>query len=53
MLKNINKFKNIYKPKKSIIVFNGSTPRFTGNGVEIIPYMEFIDLLWQGKIIDK
>jgi len=45
------KFKEVYKPKRSIVVSNEKIPRKTDSGIEILPYKEFTERLWGNDII--
>jgi len=38
------------KVKRRIIVCTETTPRVTEDGIEVLPYQEFISQLWSGKI---
>lgn len=49
-LKGLNTFKEIHKPRKSILVCNEKIPRISGN-VEILPVRNFLTKLWKGEII--
>ena len=50
-LKGTYKFNEVYKPKRSIVITNTKNPRKLNNETELIPYLEFVNLLWEGKII--
>lgn len=49
-LRGLNAFKQDYKPKQSFLVYIGKLNRTT-DGIDIINYQAFYELLWQGKII--
>lgn len=51
MLGGLLKFNEIYKPRKSIVVANITLPHKLDSGIEVVPYMEFVKLLWNGDII--
>ncbi len=50
-LKGIRAFNEEYKTKRSIIVSLDSTHRKTDDQIEILPWMLFLEQLWNGKII--
>lgn len=50
-LKGLLKFKSVYGPAKSIVVSHESIPRSLNSGIDILPYQEFVKLLWAGQII--
>lgn len=49
-LKGLKAFSDDYKVKKSIIVSLDQKPRAT-NGINILPVKDFLEKLWNGKII--
>ncbi len=50
-LRGLSKFKDAYHPDKSLVVSNESIPRSLNSGIDILPYQEFVKLLWSGEII--
>lgn len=50
-LKSLESFQEEFSPKKSILVSNEKLSRKSGK-IEIIPYRIFLELLWNGKIIN-
>lgn len=50
-LKGLYKLCEVYKPKHKIVVANVSRPQLLDSGIKILPYMEFINLLWNGDLI--
>jgi len=48
-LKGLVKFSEVYKPRRSIVVANTKLPRKLDNGIEVLPYQEFVELLWNGE----
>ncbi|SPD71824.1 hypothetical protein PITCH_A1060001 [uncultured Desulfobacterium sp.] len=50
-LKGLRKFKEEYSARRSILVSQDSTPRKTEDNIEILPWKEFLEQLWEGKIM--
>lgn len=50
-LRSLLKFKEIYRPKKAIVITNGSQPRRLDNGIDLLPYRTFVQLLWAGEVV--
>lgn len=50
-LKALKKFASTYNPRKSIVVTNSQLARQLHEDILLLPYEEFINQLWQGKII--
>ncbi len=48
-LRGLNAFKELYSPKKSILICNEREKRISGK-IEIIPWREFIEKLWNDRI---
>lgn len=49
--KSLLKFKDEYQPQQTLVVANVNSPQKLDNGVEILPLIEFIRLLWSGQIV--
>ena len=49
-MRGLRSFVDQYKPKKAIIVCNERQARLAGD-IRIVPWKDFLSLLWQGKII--
>ncbi len=50
-LKGLRRFKEEYSTRRSILVSLDSSPRKTIDQIEILPWNNFLDQLWEGKII--
>jgi uncharacterized protein len=50
-LKGLRKFKEEYSTRRSILVSLDTTPRKTEDNIEILPWREFLEQLWAGKVI--
>lgn len=50
-LKGLRRFKEEYSTRRSILVSLDSTPRETLDQIEILPWNNFLDQLWEGKVI--
>jgi predicted AAA+ superfamily ATPase len=50
-LRSLLKFKEIYRPKKAIVITNGPQPRRLENGIDLLPYRTFVQLLWAGEVV--
>jgi len=48
-LKGIRAFKEEFSPAKSIVVSFDKNPRRTGDGIDILPWEEFLQRLWGGE----
>ncbi|MBI5413744.1 ATP-binding protein [Candidatus Peregrinibacteria bacterium] len=49
-IRGISAFRDDYKPKRSIVVSMDRRKRIMGN-IEIMPVMEFLEELWDGKLM--
>ena len=52
-LKGLRRFKEEYSTRRSILVSLDSTPRETIDQIEILPWNNFLDQLWEGKVISN
>ncbi len=52
-LKGLRRFKDEYSTRRSILVSLDSTPRKTIDQIEILPWSNFLDQLWEGKVISN
>ena len=52
-LKGLRRFKDEYSTRRSILVSLDSTPRKTIDQIEILPWNNFLDQLWEGKVISN
>ena len=50
-LKGLRRFKDEYSTRRSILVSLDSTPRETIDQIEILPWNNFLDQLWEGRVI--
>jgi predicted AAA+ superfamily ATPase len=50
-LRSLLKFKEIYRPKKAIVITNGPQPRRLDDGIDLLPYRTFVQLLWAGEVV--
>jgi len=50
-LEGLRRFKEEYQVKRSIIVSRDSRPRRTEDGIEILPWRAFLELLWSGSVV--
>jgi len=50
-IKGLFKFVEVYKPKRAYVVTNTNVPRKIASKITVLPYKEFVDLLWSGKIV--
>jgi predicted AAA+ superfamily ATPase len=50
-LKGLRRFKEEYSTRRSILVSLDSTPRETIDQIEILPWNNFLDQLWEGNVI--
>lgn len=51
-LRPLKSFQEEFKPKEAIMVCNESAERIS-SGIRIIPYREFLDQLWAGRILNN
>jgi len=50
-LKNLRRFKEEYKARRSILVSLDQKPRQTEDGIDILPWRTFLKQLWAGDLI--
>jgi len=50
-LKGLRQFKEEYSVRRSILVSLDSTPRKTEDGIEILPWRRFLEMLWAEEIL--
>jgi predicted AAA+ superfamily ATPase len=51
-LKGIRAFKEEFKSKRYIVVSRDSAPRRTADGIDILPWCDFLQQLWNGSILN-
>ena len=50
-LKGLRRFNDEYQVKQCILVSLDSKPRQTEDGIDILPWRDFLERLWSGKIV--
>jgi len=50
-LKGLRQFREEYHPRRSILVSLDPRPRMTEDGIEILPWPRFLEMLWGGEIL--
>jgi hypothetical protein len=50
-LRGLRAFREDYAPRRSIVVSLDAKPRKTSDGIEILPWEEFLNRLWDGRIL--
>lgn len=49
-LKGLRAFTEEHHPKRSILICRAPRPRRTSDGIEILPWQEFLKSLWEGEL---
>ena len=50
-LKGLRQFREEYQARRSILVSLDARPRMTEDGIEILPWQRFLEMLWGGEIL--
>lgn len=50
-LKGLRRFREEYQVRRSILVTLDARPRMTDDGIEILPWNRFLEMLWEGKLL--
>ena len=49
-LRSLRAFAEDNRPRRSLVVCNEAAPRVV-SGIEVLPWREFLDRLWRGRIL--